>query len=165
MKAQLFKFTTILLLSLSCLKLSAQTPYVGGSLQAAYTTYFDFRPHFLGGYEFNDKWAIGGGVGLDLTATSNSAYAAGFLAAYVRYTPWHNDYIFTDIKWRTEAILKDGINGADLGLMGSLRFRVSDHIDIFTDFLPVGVRYSFDDATPLIGILSNGCTLGLHYRF
>ena len=143
MRITLFKFTTILFLSLSCLKLSAQTPYVGGSLQAAYTTFFDFRPHFLGGYEFNDKWAIGGGVGLDLTATSNNAYAAGFLAAYVRYTPWHNDYFFADIKWRTEAILKDGINGADIGLF----------------------RYSFDDATPLIGILSNGCTLGMHYRF
>ena len=65
MKAHLLRITAVLLLTLSCLKLSAQTPYVGGSLQAAYTTYFDFRPHFLGGYEFNDKWAIGGGVGLD----------------------------------------------------------------------------------------------------
>ena len=165
MRITLFKFTTILFLSLSCLKLSAQTPYVGGSLQAAYTTYFDFRPHFLGGYEFNDKWAIGGGFGLDLTATSNNAYLASFLGAYVRYTPWQNDFFFTDIKWRTEAILKDGINGADIGLLGSFRFRVSNHIDIFTDFLPIGVRYNRDDAAPFIGILSNGCTLGLHYRF
>ena len=151
--------------SMASHNLCAQTPYVGGSLQAAYTTFFDFRPHFLGGYEFNDKWAIGGGIGLDLTATSNNTYVASFLGVYVRYTPWHNDFFFTDIKWRTEAILKDGINGADIGLLGSLRFRVSNHIDIFTDYLPVGVRYSRDDATPFIGILSNGCTLGLHYRF
>ena len=61
--------------------------------------------------------------------------------------------------------INDGINGADIGLLGSLRVRVSDHIDIFTDYLPVGVRYSFDDVTPLVGILSNGCSLGLHYRF
>ena len=155
----------LLVLSFVSHNLCAQSPYVGGSLSLAYHESFQLKPHFLGGSEFNDKWAIGGGIGLDLSAYGGDAIAAGFAAVYVRFTPWHNDVLYTDIKWRTEAIIRDGINGADIGLCGSLRFRVSDHIDIFTDFMPLGVRYTGGDFYPLIGILCDGCSLGLHYRF
>lgn len=165
MRKILIALSWTLVLSLTYYNVSAQTPYIGGTLTAAYYNSFELDTHFFGGYEFNDKWAIGGGVGLTLNAYDSNAIVAGFLAAYVRYTPWHNDVLYADIKWRTEALLRDGINGADLGLCGSLRFRVSDHIDIFTDFLPVGVRYSGGDFSPLIGIFGKGCTLGLHYRF
>ena len=159
-------FLSLVAISLTCRNMNAQTPYLGGSLTAAYNNYFKLDSHFLGGYEFNDKWAVGGGIGLDLTAY-DGAVAAGFLAVYVRYTPWHNDVLFTDIKWRTETLIGNGasIDGADIGLCGSLRFRVNEHIDIFTDFLPLGVRYSGGDFYPLIGILCDGCSLGLHYRF
>jgi len=152
-------------LSLVSHNLCAQSPYVGGSLTAAYYNSFQLKTHFLGGYEFNEKWAIGGGIGLDVSAYEGDAVAAGFIAAYVRFTPWNNGILFTDIKWRTEALILDGINGADIGLCGSLRFRVSDHVDIFTDIMPLGVRYSGGDFSPLIGILCDGCNIGLHYRF
>ena len=130
-------------LSLTGQRLSAQTPYVGGSLTLAYVNHFTFNQHFFGGYEFNDKWAVGGGLGLDV-----STYG-------------------TDIKWRTELLLQDsvGVSGADIGFVGSLRFRVTNHFDVFADFLPVGVRYSGGDTYPLVGILGNGCSLGVLYRF
>ena len=144
---------------------SAQTPYIGGSLTAAYHDIFRLDTHFLGGYEFNDKWAIGGGLGLDIAAYDEDAAAAAFLGANVRFTPWHNKVLFTDIKFRTETIINEGIESADIGLSGSLRFRVSDHFDIFTDFVSLGARYENDSFSPLIGIFGNGCTLGVHYRF
>jgi hypothetical protein len=155
-------------LSLTGQRLSAQTPYVGGSVTFAYSNYFQFDQHFFGGYEFNDKWAIGGGLGLNVVTHGNGhGIIGGFMAAYVRFTPWHNNLVYTDIKWRTEALLQDavGVSGADIGFCGSLRFRVSNHIDIFTDFVPLGVRYSAGDTYPVIGILGNGCSLGMHYRF
>ena len=156
-----------LVLSLACLEIKAQTPYIGGSVTLAYMGGFQSDTHFYGGYEFNDKWALGGCVGLNLLAVESNAVAGGFLGAYLRYTPWHNDILYTDIKWRTEILLRDeeGVDGADIGLCGSLRFRINDHIDIFTDFIPVGVRYANDDTYPLVGILGSGCSLGLHYRF
>ena len=144
---------------------SAQTPYIGGSLTAAYHEIFRLDTHFFGGYEFNDKWAIGGGLGLDIAAYDEDAAIGAFLGANVRFTPWHNNFLFTDIKFRTETIINEGIETADVGLCGSLRFRVSDHFDIFTDFVCLGARYENDDFSPLIGILGNGCTLGVHYRF
>ena len=157
----------ILVLSLACLKISAQTPYIGGSVTLAYTGGFKSDTQFFGGYEFNDKWALGGGLGFDLVAHESDVIAGGLLGAYLRFTPWHNDILYTDIKWRTEVLLRDGegVDAADIGLCGSLRFRLNDHIDIFTDFIPVGVRYSNDDTYPLIGILGSGCFLGMHYRF
>ncbi|MBQ5979291.1 MAG: hypothetical protein IJL58_04630 [Bacteroidales bacterium] len=145
--------------------LCAQSPYVGGSLNAVYFDNFQFKTHFLGGYEFNDKWAIGGCIGLDINVYDDGAANAGFIGAYVRFTPWHNDVLYTDIKWRTEALIQEGIDGADIGLIGSLRFRVCDHVDIFTDFLPLGMRVYGGENYPFFGILSDGCTLGLHYRF
>lgn len=155
-------------LSLSGQRLSAQTPYVGGSLTLAYVDHFKFDQHFYGGYEFNDKWAVGGGLGLDVSTFGNGhGVIGGFLGAYVRFTPWHNDLVFADIKWRTELLLQDavGVAAADIGFVGSLRFRINRHFDVFTDFIPVGVRYSGGDTYPLIGILGNGCSLGVHYRF
>ena len=47
---------------------SAQTPYIGGSLTAAYHDIIRIDTLFLGGYQFNAKWAIGGGLGLDIAA-------------------------------------------------------------------------------------------------
>ena len=155
-------------LSLTGQRLGAQTPYVGGSLTLAYADHFTFNQHFFGGYEFNDKWAVGGGLGLDVSTYGNGhGVVGGFMGAYVRFTPWHNNLLYTDIKWRTELLLQDsvGVSGADIGFVGSLRFRVTNHFDVFADFLPVGVRYSGGDTYPLIGILGNGCSLGVHYRF
>lgn len=161
------KVIFILVLSMACLKVSAQTPYIGGSVTLAYSNGFTSDTHAYGGYEFNDKWAIGGGIGLNLLSYGSNTVAGGFLGVYVRYTPWHNDILYTDIKWRTETLLRDavGVDGADMGFVGSLRFRINDHIDIFTDFIPVGVRYSDGETYPFIGILGSGCSLGLHYRF
>lgn len=161
------KVIFMLVLSLACLEIKAQTPYIGGSVTLAYTGGFNSDTHFYGGYEFNDKWALGGCVGLNMAANDSAVIAGGFLGAYLRFTPWHNDILYTDIKWRTEVLLRDaiGVAAADVGLCGSLRFRLNDHIDIFTDFIPVGVRYSGGDTFPLIGILGSGCSLGMHYRF
>ena len=78
-------------LSMTGQRLSAQTPYVGGSLTLAYVDYFKFDQHFYGGYEFNDKWAVGGGLGLDVSTYGNGhGVVGGFMGAYVRFTPWHN---------------------------------------------------------------------------
>ena len=101
------------------------------------------------------------------TATVSWAVSWGPMCGSVRFTPWHNDLLYTDIKWRTELLLQDsvGVSGADIGFVGSLRFRVTNHFDVFADFLPVGVRYSGGDTYPLIGILGSGCSLGVLYRF
>ena len=155
-------------LSLTGQRLGAQTPFVGGSLTLAYSDHFQFDQHFYGGYEFNDKWAVGGGLGLDVSTYGNGhGVVGGFMGAYVRFTPWHNNLLYTDIKWRTELLLQDavGVAAADVGFVGSLRFRINRHFDVFADFIPVGVRFYDDEAFPLVGILGNGCSLGVHYRF
>lgn len=165
MKKLSFKLLIAMAMSLACFSAKAQTPYIGGSLTAAYSNVFRLDTHFLGGYEFNDKWAVGGGIGLDLTGYEHGATTSAFLGMNIRFTPWHSNVLYTDIKWRTEALLGDGVRAADIGLCGSLRFRLNSHIDIFVDCAPLGVRYSSGRYYPLIGILGDGCSMGLHYRF
>ena len=160
-----FFFCLIALLALSGAgnKLGAQTPYVGGSLTAYYANAFSLSVTALGGYEFNDTWAVGGGLGVDISPSQ-----AGQLALYARWTPWHNDSVFLDVKARTEGYFNDSLQFicADAGLVGSLRFRVGGHVDIFADVANLGARiYRGGDAIPMIGVFGDTARMGILYRF
>lgn len=163
MKKFLFCLITLLTLSGAGLKLGAQTPYVGGSMTAYYSNSFVLSATVLGGYEFNDTWAIGGSIGFDITPSQ-----AGQIALYARWTPWHNDVIFMDVKLRAESYIVDAFKFfcADAGLIGSLRFRTSDHVDIFADVFNLGARfYRGGDTIPMIGLFGDTARMGVLYRF
>ena len=166
MKNPLFCLGLGLILLFIGTEAGAQTPYAGGSFTAFYSTHFDYSTHVLGGYEFNDRWAAGGGLGIDLSKYSRYMNTTGFLGGYVRYTPWHGDVLWLDIKCRAEMAFRfRGIMNMDMGLVGGLRFRVSPHWDIFTDIASMGVRYFNDTWSPLVGITGSGCQVGALYRF
>lgn len=163
MKKLFFCLIALLTLSGAGNKLGAQTPYIGGSLTAYYVNSFALSASVLGGYEFNDTWAVGGGLGFDIAPSQ-----AGQIALYARWTPWHNDFIFMDVKLRTESYFFSDIRFicADAGLVGSLRFRASNHVDIFADIANLGARiYRGWDVMPMIGMFTDTARMGVLYRF
>lgn len=169
MKKFLFCLFALLAISGAGNKLGAQTPYVGGALTADYSYGYNFHcsASVLGGYEFNDRWALGGGIGLGIYP-----FGASQLALYARWTPWHNDVLFLDVKLQSEGFFGRGFTfyGLDAGLVGSLRFRVGDHIDIFADLANLGAQFSSAATNgakvkPMIGIVSDSARMGLLYRF
>lgn len=161
-----FNLALGLILLLCATNASAQRRYAGGSFTAFYSTHFDYSTHLHCGYEVNERWAAGGTLGVDLSTYSRYTTTSGIIGGYVRYTPWHNDILWLDIKCKAEMSLrKGGIGSADLGFTGGLRFRLSPHWDVYTDIACLGARYVYDYWSPLIGITGSGCSVGALYRF
>ena len=163
MKKLFFCLIALLTLSGAGNKLGAQTPYIGGSLTAYYVNSFALSATVSGGYEFNDSWAVGGSLGLDIAPS-----LAPQISLYARWTPWHNDVLFVDVKLRTEGYFSGKFHfvSADAGLVGSLRFRASNHVDIFADVVNLGARiYRGGDVLPMIGMFTDTARMGVLYRF
>ena len=163
MKRLFFCLIALLTLSVAGNKLGAQTPYVGGSLTAYYVNSFALSTTVIGGYEFNDSWAVGGSLGFDIAPSP-----APQISLFARWTPWHNDVLFVDVKLRAEGYFSEQFHftSADAGLVGSLRFRVSGHVDIFADVANLGARiYRGGDVLPMIGMFADTARMGVLYRF
>ena len=114
-----------------------------------------------GGYEFNDKMAVMAMTGI---VFGNSS-VFGEVGTYFRFTPWHNDVFFLDFKPSVEMAFSDYISVLDIGIVPSMRFRCSDHWEVFTDVGAIGVRYLEGDWMPRIGITNMTATVGVNYRF
>lgn len=107
---------------------NAQTWQVGGDVTALYIDAYKYQMTILGGYEFNDSIAIQASAGI----TGIDDYKDFLTGAYFRYTPWHNDVLFLDLRFRAQ-FLTDlyAIEGADIGVTPMLRFRFSSHWDFY----------------------------------
>jgi len=113
-----------------------------------------------GGYEFNDKWAIGLMTGFDAgTETGNAIFGAN-----VRFTPWHNDLLYIDIKGTSDLEFGDG-DILKIGAVPSLRFRVAPKWEVFTDIGYLGVRGHLGGSFFPYALVTATPTMGVTYRF
>lgn len=151
-----------LLLLLGSSTASAQGWHVGGGLTSLNVNAFSYDVSALGGYEFNDRIAIQASIGV----TGVNDYANYTTGAYFRYTPWHNDVVYLDLRFRTY-ILTDfyDIEGADIGITPMLRFRFSPHWDFFATVGSLGARYQGYEWYPCIGLANTNTDIGIIYRF
>lgn len=160
------RLTIVFIAALSLLmwsnKASAQGWHIGGDLTAININTFGYSGTVLGGYEFNDKIAIQASVGF----TGVDDYANFSTGAYFRYTPWHNDVVYLDLRFRTQIRTDfNDIKGADIGITPMLRFRCNPHWDFFAAFGSLGARYQGKEWNPCIGLISSGTDIGIIYRF
>ncbi|MBQ9284695.1 MAG: hypothetical protein IJ209_00195 [Bacteroidaceae bacterium] len=113
------------------------------------------------GYEFNDRWAVGAGLGL----TYFGEEAKGLTNPYVRFNCWNNKLVFVDLKGTTEISFGQGDANAFIGLRPSLRLAVNNHLQLSADMGLLGVDIDNDPATPAFGVGISGIDLTLIYRF
>ena len=148
----------------SNMKVNAQTAYLGGEMSMIYVNRLDFGPIIRGGYEFNDKFAIEGLAGVEFMTNPRST-GLNF-GASVRYTPWHNETTYLDLKFRTELVKYTGdyyIDG-DIGFTFQPRFRIAPHWDVVVPIGLLGLRFIDGTAYPAIGFTSR-TSVGILYRF
>lgn len=159
---RLIGITIIAFSLLSGNRAEAQAWHVGGDFTAFYAGAFRYQVSALGGYEFNDKIAVQASIGV----TGIEDYADYLTGAYFRYTPWHNDVLYLDLRFRS-LIMTDflEIEGADIGITPMLRFRCNSHWDLFATVGSIGVRYEGYDWVPCIGLISSSTDIGVVYRF
>ena len=156
------KTIVILVFLLSCSFIGkAQAGFIGGGFTLFYSDGLLYQTTIHGGYEFNDKMAVMAMTGIAYGYGS----VVGEVGTYFRFTPWHNNIFFLDIKPTVEMAFSDYISALDIGVIPSMRFRCSEHWEVFTDIGAVGVRYLDGDWMPRIGVTNMTATVGASYRF
>lgn len=143
----------------------AQTGFMGGGLTAIYYDSFVYQSTIHGGYEFNDKFAAIAMFGIAAVAEYGDDILLAESGVYLRYTPWHNKVLYLDFKPRVEVAFAKYIAAIDVGIVPSLRFRVSNRWEVFTDIGAFGVRYLDEEWRPHVGFTNMGATVGVNYRF
>lgn len=161
------KILIFVLLSFSVSISSAQkTWFIGGTASIGYLNYFNFalEPQF--GYEFTDRFAIGTGIGLTVTADDYYTDVIGIAEPFLRFCLWHNDRIFIDLKATGGFGFTDELVLCQVGIRPSLRFRINDHWDISADIGLLGAQYTYSVGwRPAFGITATSAGLCFAYRF
>lgn len=117
------------------------------------------------GYEFNEKWAAGAGLGFTLLANDGNSTVIGNIEPFVRYTVWQSDRLAFDVKGLADMEFNHGLCGADLGLRPSFRFFLNKNWDFNADFGLFGARYDGNDWKPAFFVTGLSVKLGVAYKF
>ena len=92
----------VLLAAVASLSLSVKAQnrgsfFVGGTAGIGYSDYFEFALEPIFGYEIKDWIAVGTGLGMNVVAGGGAAIL-GVAEPFIRFTPWHNDLVYLDLK-------------------------------------------------------------------
>ena len=154
----------MLVLASMSVKVNAQW-FVGGTGGIGY-----FGDHFglelapQAGYEFNNRWAAGLGVGFGVSFGEDDNAGYGILDPFVRFNCWNNSKLFIDLKAEADMRLRSNMI-TTVGFVPSLRYAFNDHWQLAVDAGLVGVRIYNDNCDPYFGFTGRDVTLNLIYKF
>lgn len=134
--------------------------FVGGTGGIGISDVFSMELKPMVGYQFNDRWAIGAGVGMGLLDREIS----GILDPFVRFNCWNNGKVHFDLKARSEIWFGD-ISAMKVGIVPSLRVKLNDKWQLAGDIGLVGAQYANEDWTPAILVTGGNVELTVVYSF
>jgi hypothetical protein len=160
-------FIFALLLSASIASNAQGGWFFGGSAGLGFRGYFIGSGEVWVGYEFNDRVALGSGIGAVICAGRDNYFAVtGIAEPFVRACVWHNESIFVDLYALGSFEFTDELKLCQVGLRPSLRFRVSENVDMAVDLVVLGAQYSPEYGwSPSISLssLNGGFRLAYHF--
>lgn len=139
--------------------------FLGGTAAIGYSDNFEFALEPIFGYEITDWVAIGTGLGLTLIANDQVSAIGGIAEPFVRFTPWHNELVYIDLKTTAAFGFNDELLMTQIGIRPSIRFRVNDKCDIAADFGLFGAQCTYSKWRPIFGITGTSVGLWAAYRF
>ncbi len=149
----------LMLLSMNA-NAKAQWFVAGGMNLGYFKENFQFALLPSVGYEFNDRWAVGMGLGMEIV----SSEACGYVEPYGRFNCWNNKKVYIDVKARAELLFQRELGAAQIGFTPSIRYSINDHWQILGDVGLFGVEY-LEEWYPVIGVGSIGIGTGVIYKF
>lgn len=157
----------VLLLSASIASNAQSGWFVGGSAGIGFRNYFTVSGEVRVGYEFTDWFALGSGLGAVIFVGRNDFFAiTGIAEPFARFCVWHNDNIYIDLHVLGGIEFTDELQFCQVGVRPSLRFRVSDNIDMSADFIVLGAQYIPESGwRPSLNFSSLNGGLRLCYHF
>ena len=154
----------------------AQDWYAGGTLDiwgGDDETSFGIAPEV--GYNFNEKWAVGGSLLFDHSKSNGVKTNAFALAPYARYTFFRNDvlglFVEGSIGFSTAGTNIDGdknVNGFQIGFRPGFLFDVTEHFSLVTKIGFLGYRDDYYNNYQNGGGLtlrSSNLSIGFYYTF
>ena len=151
----------MLVMASMSVKVNAQW-FVSGSAAFGYLNdqfVLDLRP--TAGYEINDRWAVGLGIGMGI----RSRDAFGVFDPYARFNCWNNSKFFVDVKGEAKFFFGSEWINANVGFVPSLRVAINDHWQVAGDFGLFGVQFFEDFARPAFGFTTTGAEISAIYKF
>lgn len=117
------------------------------------------------GYEFNQRWAVGLGLGGAITINEGAGgYAV--IDPFVRFNCWNNGKFFVDVHAEADMRLNSDDFVSNVGFVPSIRYAFSDHWQAALGVGLVGVRIGSEDSLdPYFGFTARGLTLNVIYKF
>lgn len=160
------KIILVILLTCATFNVFAQkTWFVGGTGLIGYsndTFLLGIEPE--AGYEFTDWFAVGAGVGGSFSYSDGDYAILGIAETFARFTPWHNDIVYIDLKATGNLGFDSYIQLAQIGIRPGVRFRINDHWEVSADLGLFGASYT-GYWTPSFGITGGAAGIWCAYRF
>lgn len=149
------KFITTLALTLCTILCNAEV-FVGGLFGVSYSEEFEMTVLPSAGYQFNDYFALGAGVGVTVV---NEPY--GVVNPFISFTPCQNDRAAFDIVVQSEIIFIDSSPLSMSGVAPCLRMKLSDNLELLTDLGIFGITAYEGEVSPALAIknLNVGATI------
>ena len=123
---------------------SAQKFYTGGSVglwyeSAGNTITATLSPEL--GYHLNDKWAIGGQLGMGVATDFNIASYILTLSPYARYTCFSQDAFSIFIDGSVMSGVANSFFTGSIGVSPGLMYKVSDRFALYSHLGFLGYKY------------------------
>ncbi len=136
--------------------------FLGGSMGISYRHdrfSLALKPNL--GYEFNERWAVGLGIGVDYL---NEEFY-GNVNPYIRFNCWNNSKIFFDLKASADVLFNTENVSTLAGLKPSLRYAINDHWQIAADVAVLGVDIYDGVCKPAFVFATSNTELTFLYKF
>ena len=132
----------VLLLSASIASKAQSGWFVGGSAGIGFRNYFALSGEVRVGYEFTDWFALGSGLGaVVIWGRDNFFEVTGIAEPFARFCVWHNESIYLDLHVLGGIEFTDELQFCQVGVRPSIRFRVSENVDMAADLIVLGAQY------------------------
>ena len=139
--------------------------FVGGTAEIGYSGTFNLAIEPIFGYEFNDRVAIGTGIGPVYSEAKGISDVVGVVEPFVRLCAWHNDIVFIDFKVTAGVGFNNELILVQTGVRPSLRVRLNEHWEVSADLGLFGAQCVYGDWTPVVGIGATSAGVWFAYRF
>ena len=140
--------------------------FLGGTAEIGYTGVFQFALEPIIGYEFNDRIAIGTGIGPIVATEQGISAVLGIVEPFIRLCAWHNDIVFIDFKATAGIGFTNIMQMCQVGVRPSLRVRLTEHCEMSADLGLFGAQYTYGTGwAPAIGFGATSAGLWFAYRF
>lgn len=160
-------FLFVLLFSASIASNAQSGWFVGGSAGIGFRNYFTFSGEVRIGYEFTQWFALGTGVGAVVLVGRDDLFSVtGIAEPFARFCVWHNESIFLDLHVLGGIEFTKELQYCQVGVRPSIRFRVSENIDMAADLVVLGAQYTPEQGwSPSLSLSAMSGGLRLCYHF